>query len=387
MALARDGTLQIGLRPRQVPEPQRDGRLRRALARRRAVYRAREPAPLRRRPSAPSIGPIHYEVLEPLRTRALRPRAATPASRSPSTGSSRRGARPSWRSARTCARGYRLSRRSWCATTRPASRRAGWRSTGSRTEITPETPGSRRATTPGVCATTSASRPATSSPPTPSQAALTMIWCPVLMERPDGRATRSSCTSPGIVSRPGFEQKTVTARDRAPRRTLREVDRDIAPALRFDPSNRRLRGGRLVCTLADGEQRPLEIEQCRRHRRPARSRALLRLRRTPPRRVAGSAPRRRRARRGLLDARAGAPPAPDPRHGRARARPAGRRQGLGQLPADHHGRASRARALRRELVPVEETGAHDRSLHVTAIRRRDLAGRPCRLAPASASPS
>ena len=57
----------------------------------------------------------------------------------------------------------------------------------------------------------------------------------------------------------GFQQKIVTARVEHPDGS-EELIADIDAHLRFDARNRRLLGGRLECTMADGWPRPLGIE-------------------------------------------------------------------------------------------------------------------------------
>jgi hypothetical protein len=84
-----------------------------------------------------------------------------------------------------------------------------------------------------------------------------MIWCPVLMARPDGSRYALFLHFTRFEV-PGFEQKAVSARVEHPDER-EEVIAEIEPELRFDPANRRLPGGRLACPMADGSPRPLEI--------------------------------------------------------------------------------------------------------------------------------
>jgi hypothetical protein len=85
-----------------------------------------------------------------------------------------------------------------------------------------------------------------------------MIWCPALMERPDGTryALHLHFT---MVEAPGFTQKTVTAGVEHSDGRVEPIV-DLRPSLRFDPDNRRLLGGSVVAVMADGGQRPIEIE-------------------------------------------------------------------------------------------------------------------------------
>ena len=59
-------------RARQVPQPRCDRRLRRRVARTGAVDGPRQPRAARRRPRTPAIGPIVYEIVDPLGTVRVR---------------------------------------------------------------------------------------------------------------------------------------------------------------------------------------------------------------------------------------------------------------------------------------------------------------------------
>jgi hypothetical protein len=84
------------------------------------------------------------------------------------------------------------------------------------------------------------------------------IWSPVYMERPD--ASRYALFLHYVIFQaPGFHQKQVSAAVEHPDGRVERIV-DIVPELSFDPRNRRLRGGRLLCTMADGTPRPLEVE-------------------------------------------------------------------------------------------------------------------------------
>jgi hypothetical protein len=85
-----------------------------------------------------------------------------------------------------------------------------------------------------------------------------MIWSPILMERPDGSRYALFLHFTWMRA-PGFSQKHVTARVEHPD-GREEPILDIAPALRFDPRNRRLQGGSLACRMQDGSLRELELE-------------------------------------------------------------------------------------------------------------------------------
>jgi hypothetical protein len=87
-----------------------------------------------------------------------------------------------------------------------------------------------------------------------------MIWCPLLFEREDG--TRYGMhlhyqivTAPGL----GVVHKIVMGGIEHPDGRL-EPWLDLAPALEFDPDNRRLRGGTIGATTVDGVKRELGFE-------------------------------------------------------------------------------------------------------------------------------
>ena len=84
------------------------------------------------------------------------------------------------------------------------------------------------------------------------------VWSPILMERPDG-SVYGLFLNVSKMAFPGFEQKTTMAMVEHPDgRTERIVD--LEPDLTYDPVNRRLRGGTLHATLADGSSRTLQVE-------------------------------------------------------------------------------------------------------------------------------
>ena len=84
------------------------------------------------------------------------------------------------------------------------------------------------------------------------------LWSPVLMQRGDG--TRYALfLSYGIFAAPGFSQRTINGGIEHPDGRF-EKFADIAPSVQYDPRNRRLRKGHLDCTLLDGTRRRIEIE-------------------------------------------------------------------------------------------------------------------------------
>ena len=86
-----------------------------------------------------------------------------------------------------------------------------------------------------------------------------MIWSPVAMQRPDG-SRYGLFLHYQMVCGPGFTHKHVVMGgvEHPDGRVERFVDLD--PELSFDPRNRRLRGGRVQALGADGARRAIEIE-------------------------------------------------------------------------------------------------------------------------------
>ena len=85
-----------------------------------------------------------------------------------------------------------------------------------------------------------------------------MIWSPIAMRRPDG-SRYALLLHYQIAKAPGFLHKTVMGGVEHPDGRL-ERWTDLEPALRFDPGNRRLLGGTLTATTEDGTSRELQIE-------------------------------------------------------------------------------------------------------------------------------
>jgi len=85
-----------------------------------------------------------------------------------------------------------------------------------------------------------------------------MIWCPSLMTDPDGSRWGLFLH---VVDLSGFghEQRTVTGAVEHPDGTLVRMA-DIRPDLRFDPANRRLLGGVVEVVLEDGTHRRFALE-------------------------------------------------------------------------------------------------------------------------------
>jgi hypothetical protein len=86
-----------------------------------------------------------------------------------------------------------------------------------------------------------------------------MIWSPVAMERPDG-SRYGIFLHYQIFQGPDFVHKHVVMGGVESPDGTYERFVDLEPELSFDPRNRRLRGGRIHATAADGSVRTLGIE-------------------------------------------------------------------------------------------------------------------------------
>lgn len=260
MAMARDGSLQLGFGlGKYTNRNVMDGYA--AVSRGVSQHTVRSSRRLAPEPTLTSIGPIHYEVIEPLKKVRFRLDAneAQPIAFDwmfeavvPPFEEERSHHRREYRIATELVRYHQTG---VCS---------GWVEVeGERTEITPDTWVSTRDHSWGV-------RYDVGTPPTdlepgggiPAGVGFQMIWCPVLMQRPDGSQyalhlhyTWHAVGAPG--ERRG--QKMVTAQVEHPDGTGDQIA-DIIPHLAFDPDNRRLLGGELECRMADGSERPLTLE-------------------------------------------------------------------------------------------------------------------------------
>lgn len=203
-------------------------------------------------------GPIRYEVLEPLRTIrfSLEPNDVVPISFEwifeaalPCLMEDRTHNRTA-AGARVAAELVRYHQIGVCS---------GWVEVdGERTELHPDTWVSTRDHSWGV-------RYDVGTPPTDLEpggaldgGTFQFIWSPVLMERPDG-SRYGLFLNVSHIARQGFQQRLTTGLVEHPdghTDTIAEVEFDLA----YDPVNRRMRGGRLECTMADGSARPLQVE-------------------------------------------------------------------------------------------------------------------------------
>lgn len=256
MAAARDGSLQLGFGLGRYPN-------RNVMDAYAGVSRGVEQLTVRssRRlapePETTVVGPIRYEVVEPLRSVrfVLEPNDCQPVAFDwvfegvvPARLEDRVHTRTGYRVASDLVRYHHIGVAS------------GWvELDGVRTEIGPDTWVSTRDHSWGV------RFPAVGQPVTDLEPAnaldgvlFQMIWCPVLMERADG-SRYGLWMHHQIFEGTGFFHKKVEGWIEQPDGSATRIV-DLVPELTFDPANRRLRGGRLHATTADGATRTLQVE-------------------------------------------------------------------------------------------------------------------------------
>jgi hypothetical protein len=205
------------------------------------------------------VGPIRYEVLEPLRTIrfALDANDCQPIAFDwvfeaavPPHVEERTHTRDNYRVSAELVRYHQTGVAS------------GWVEVdGARTEITPDTWVSTRDHSWGV--RYGVGVPLTDMPP-PAASAISdgasfeFLWSPVLMERADG-SRYALWLEWSRVKAPGFAREEAHGTVEHPDGRVETIV-GIAPEMTYDPSNRRLRGGRITVTMADGTTRPLGVE-------------------------------------------------------------------------------------------------------------------------------
>ncbi len=258
MAAARDGSLQLGFglgkyTNRNVMDAYS------GVSRGVEQLTVRASRGLQPEPERTVIGPIRYEVLEPLRAIrfALDPNDCQPIafdwvfeSVVPPHVEERTHTRDHYRVSAELVRYHQTGVAS------------GWVEVdGERTEITPETWVSTRDHSWGV--RYGVGVPLTDMPPTAASgisegASFEFLWSPMLMERPDG-SRYAMWLEWSRVKAPGFAREEAHGTVEHPDGRVETIV-GIAPELSYDPSNRRLRGGRITITMADGSTRPLAVE-------------------------------------------------------------------------------------------------------------------------------
>lgn len=255
MAASRDGTVQLAFGLGRYPNRNvMDAYA--GMSRGTEQLTVRASRRLSPRPTDTTIGPIRYEVVEPLRSVrfVLEPNDTQPLAFEwlfeavvPPFLEDRVHTRAGYRAASDLVRYHQTG----VAT--------GWvEIDGARTELDPAAWVSTRDHSWGVRS------PAPGLPPTDLEprdglegVTFQMIWCPLLMQRRDG-GTYAMHLHYQIFEAPGFQHKHVEGGiEHADGRRLRVID--LRPELTFHPDNRRLIGGILHATTEDGAERALEV--------------------------------------------------------------------------------------------------------------------------------
>jgi len=254
-AFARDGSLQIGFGlGKYVNRNVMDGYG--GISRGVEQITVRASRRLAPKPVLTVIGPLRYEVVEPLKKIhfVLEPNDVQPIA----FDWLFEGVVPPHLEDRTYLRnGYRVSAE--LARYHQTGVCSGWvEIDGRRTEMTPDAWVSTRDHSWGV--RYDVGRPMIDLEPSAHGLNINyqFLWSPVYMERADG--TRYALfLNWSLTEAPGFRQKIVMAQVEHPDGRVERIV-DIEPEVFYDPHNRRLLGGRLQCTMADGTKRPLQIK-------------------------------------------------------------------------------------------------------------------------------
>jgi hypothetical protein len=256
MAAAKDGSLQLGFGLGKYPNRNvMDGYA--GISRGVEQMTVRASRRLSPDPEATVIGPIRYQVDTPLRSVvfALEPNSTQPVSFEwrfesivPPQLEDRSHTRRGYRVGTDLVRYHQIG-----------LARGFVEIDGERTEITPETWVSTRDHSWGV--RYDVGLPAQDLEPGDPLAGLSfrMIWSPIAMERPDG-SRYGLFLHYQIFQGPGFVHKHVIMGGVESPDGAYDRFADLEPELSFDPVTRRLRGGRIHATSADGSTRTLGIE-------------------------------------------------------------------------------------------------------------------------------
>jgi len=129
---------------------------------------------------------------------------------------------------------------------------------GVRTEMTPDTWVSTRDHSWGVRQDVGLPRTDVEASALPPNARFEFYWSPITLERPDGSRYALFIEYLDIRA-PGFGRHVAGGAIEHPDGRREEIV-EIAPDGRFDASNRRLLGVTFTCTMADGSTRPLTFE-------------------------------------------------------------------------------------------------------------------------------
>lgn len=255
MAMTRDGSLQLGFglgkyTNRNVMDCYA------GISRGKEQITVRASRKLAPEPNLTAIGPVRYEVVEPLKKVRfiLEPNAVQPIAfdclfeaRIPARFEDRTHIRQGYRVMSELVRYHQTGVAS------------GWiEIDGQRTEITPDKWVSTRDHSWGV-------RYGVGQPPVDVEpvgdgigGTYEFFWSPIYLERPDGSHYALFLNYSLVDSAYGRTKTVMSAVEHPDGRVERLVD--IEPELNYDPINRRFKGGTLVCTMADGSKRPMTIE-------------------------------------------------------------------------------------------------------------------------------
>ena len=257
MAAARDGSLQLGFGLGKYPNRNvMDGYA--GVSRGVEQLTVRASRRLSPEPELTVIGPVRYEVLEPLKV----VRFALDANDEQPIGFDWvfESALPPVTEDRThqfSPSGYRISAE--LVRYHQIGVASGWVEVdGERTEITPDTWISTRDHSWGV--RYDVGQPATDIEQVDMLEGLnfTMFWCPMLLERPDG--SRYGLFFHLVqVDAPGLLHKVVTGGVEHPDGRF-EPFIDVRPEVRYDPVTRRMLGGQVHLAGADGAARTITLE-------------------------------------------------------------------------------------------------------------------------------
>ena len=205
-------------------------------------------------PNTTVIGSIRYEIVEPLRSVrfVLEPNDVQPIAFDcvfegafPPAFEDRTHIRARNRVAAELVRYHQIGR---CS---------GWIEVdGERTEMDPDSWVSTRDHSWGV--RYGVGLPVDGLEPQSSSDAYHFFWTPSYLERPDGTAYGVFMVMNHFRG-PGLDHKATWGTIEHPDGRVERMS-DIVPELTYDPANRRLRGGRVHCTMADGTTRTIEVE-------------------------------------------------------------------------------------------------------------------------------
>jgi hypothetical protein len=256
MAAAKDGSLQLGFGLGKYPNRNvMDGYA--GISRGIEQRTVRASRRLDSAPASSVVGPIRYEVVEPLRS--IRFVLDANDTQPIAFDWTFEGIVPPSLEDRTHMRqGFRVG--SDLVRYHHIGSASGWVEVeGTRTEISPDAWVSTRDHSWGV--RYDIGQPPPDLEPRDPLAGLSfrMIWSPVAMQRPDG-TPYGLFLHYQIVQGPGFTYKQVVMGGvESPDGTVERFV-DLEPHLRFDPANRRLQGGTIEARTASGQVRTLEVE-------------------------------------------------------------------------------------------------------------------------------